>query len=75
MWVWNVTIEDTGLYLFHAMLGNWNSTDFDPMIYKNDEPVILLYIFLLLANVVMLNLFIAVLSDIYSTFKYDSKVH
>jgi hypothetical protein len=37
--------------------------------------VILLYIFLLLANVVMLNLFIAVLSDIYSTFKYESKIH
>jgi hypothetical protein len=73
-WYWNTKMEDTSVYLFHSMLGNYNTTDFNLAVYDDYETVIVFYLFLITTTIIMLNLFIAVLSDIYANFKYESRV-
>lgn len=75
LWPWNAQFEDTAVYLFHAMLGNWNTTDFDVDLHDYD-PMIVLYIFLLLSTIIMMNLFVAILTDIYGNLQTEStKIH
>ena len=46
------------------MLGNYNETDFEFQIYDY-EPALVFYLYLFITAIIMLNLLIAVLRDIY----------
>lgn len=63
-WPWNTKFENTFVYMMNAMIGNWSTADFEIDDYGYG-PLILLYIFCLLTTIIMLNLFVAILSDIY----------
>ena len=57
-------MEDIQITLGHAMLGNYNTTDVNISVYDY-KPALIFYIYMFITAIIMLNLLIALLGDIY----------
>ena len=64
-WPWNGNMKDTVPYMFNAMLGNYDSDDWTEEV-AGWQALITFILFQFFAAVLLLNLLIAVLSDVYA---------
>lgn len=65
-------MEDIQITLGHAMLGNYNTTDVNIKVYDY-KPALVFYIYMFITAIIMLNLLIALLGDIYVQISENSK--
>ena len=65
-------MEDIQITLGHAMLGNYNTTAVNIKVYDY-KPALVFYIYMFITAIIMLNLLIALLGDIYVQISENSK--